>query len=349
MYTSGTTGDPKGVVVRYLRWGAVGGWAGLLGFKRDDRPYTGLSLTHGNAQLVTLACSLAMGMRAVFSRKFTKSRLWDISRKYGCTMFNLLGGMTTAIYSEPARANDADNPVRFVLSAGMPAAIWRAFETRFNLQIMEFYGAVEGGLTINPVGVGPVGSIGKPPASVKVRIVDENDADVKVGDCGEIIFQPVDGTTPVVDYFHNVDASRSKTRDGWLRMGDIGHADADGWLYFDYRAGGGIRHNGDFVNTGFVEKAIAESPDVSDVFVYGVPSASGSPGEKDAVAAIVLELDVAFDAARLFAWCRKKLEANFVPSYFQVVSEIPKTASEKPQERFLLEAFRVDAVNVFRE
>lgn len=349
MYTSGTTGDPKGVVVRYLRWGAVGGWAGLLGFERDDRPYTGLSLTHGNAQLVTLACSLKMGMRAVFSRKFTKSRLWDISRKYGCTMFNLLGGMTTAIYSEPARANDADNPVRFVLSAGMPAAIWRAFETRFDLQVMEFYGAVEGGLTINPVGVGPVGSIGKPPASVKVRIVDENDVDVKIGECGEIIFQAVDGSAPVVDYFHNVDASRSKTRDGWLRMGDIGHADADGWLYFDYRAGGGIRHNGDFVNTGFVEKAIAESPDVSDVFVYGVPAASGSPGEKDAVAAIVLELDVAFDAARLFAWCRKKLEANFVPSYFQVVSEIPKTASEKPQERFLLEAFRVDAANVFRE
>ena len=349
MYTSGTTGDPKGVVVRYLRWGTVGSWSGVLGFKREDRPYTGLSLTHGNAQLVTLASGLRLGMRAVFSRKFTKSRLWDISRKYGCTVFNLLGGMTTAIYSEPVRPNDADNPVRVVVSAGMPAAIWKDFEKRFNLQIMEFYGAVEGGLTINPIGAGPVGSIGKPPPSVKVRIVDENERDVGPFEHGEIIFQAADGTPPVVDYFHNPEASSKKTQGGWLRMGDIGHFDNDGWMYFDYRVGGGIRHNGDFVNTAFVEKAIAESPDVTDVFVYGVPAASGSPGEKDVVAAIVLEKGVKFDAATLFRWCRQKLEANFVPSYLQVVGEIPKTASEKPLERFLLEAFAPDAANIHTE
>lgn len=348
MYTSGTTGDPKGVVVRYLRWGTVGSWAPVLGFKREDRPYTGLSLTHGNAQLVTLASGLRLGMREVFSRKFTKSRLWDISRKYGCTVFNLLGGMTTAIYSEPVRANDADNPVRFVVSAGMPAAIWKDFEKRFDLQVMEFYGAVEGGLTINPIGAGPVGSIGKPPPSVKVRIVDENERDVGPFEHGEIIFQAADGTPPVVDYFKNPEASAKKTLGGWLRMGDIGHFDQEGWMYFDYRVGGGIRHNGDFVNTAFVEKAIAESPDVTDVFVYGVPAASGSPGEKDVVAAVVLEKGVKFDSAALFSWCRQKLEANFVPSYLQVVDEIPKTASEKPLERFLLEAFAPDAANVYR-
>jgi len=348
MYTSGTTGDPKGVVVRYVRWGTVGSWAPVLGFKREDRPYTGLSLTHGNAQLVTLASGLRLGMREVFSRKFTKSRLWDISRKYGCTVFNLLGGMTTAIYSEPARPDDADNPVRFVVSAGMPAAIWKDFEKRFDLKVMEFYGAVEGGLTINPIGVGPVGSIGKPPPSVKVRIVDENEQDVKPFAHGEIIFQPVDGTPPVVDYFKNPEASAKKTRGGWLRMGDIGHFDNEGWMYFDYRVGGGIRHNGDFVNTAFVEKAIAENPAVTDVFVYGVPAASGSPGEKDVVAAIVPEKGVQLDPAALFAWCRQKLEPNFVPSYLQVVDEIPKTASEKPLERFLFEAFAPDAANVHR-
>lgn len=349
MYTSGTTGDPKGVVVRYNRWGTVGNWSGVLGFKRDDRPYTGLSLTHGNAQLLTLASTLKLGMRAVFSRKFTKSRLWEISRKYRCTVFNLLGGMTTAIYSEPKRADDADNPVRFVLSAGMPGAIWKDFEKRFNLQVMEFYGAVEGGLTINPIGVGPVGSIGKPPPSLKARIVDENDRDVGPFEHGEIIFQAADGTPPVVEYFHNPEASAKKTRGGWLRMGDIGHFDNQGWMYFDYRVGGGIRHNGDFVNTGFVEKAIAESPDVSDVFVYGVAAASGSPGEKDVVAAIVLEKGVQFDPAALFSLCRQKLEANFIPSYLQVVDEIPKTASEKPLERFLLEAFSPNAANVYSE
>jgi crotonobetaine/carnitine-CoA ligase len=156
---------------------------------------------------------------------------------------------------------------------------------------------------------------------------------------GEICSRPSDGSAASVEYHGNPDASAKKTHGGWLRSGDIGHTDADGWFYFDYRKGGGIRHNGDFVNVGFVEKALAELPSVSDVFVYGVTAASGAPGEKDVVAAIVPSDPGAFSAADVFAACRKALEANFVPSYLQVVDEIPKTASEKPQERFLLEAF----------
>jgi carnitine-CoA ligase len=144
LYTSGTTGDPKAILSPYSRFATVAGLGAALGLQPDDRPYAGLSLTHANAQLITLGTSLQMGLRAVFSRKFTKSRLWDITRRYGCTMFNLLGGMTTAIYSEPPRAEDADNPVRYVLSAGMPAALWPEFARRFGVRIYEFYGAAEG-------------------------------------------------------------------------------------------------------------------------------------------------------------------------------------------------------------
>jgi crotonobetaine/carnitine-CoA ligase len=286
-------------------------------------------------------------MRAVFSRKFTKSRLWDIARKYGCTTFNLLGGMTTAIYSEPNKPNDGDNPIRFVISAGMPAAIWKEFEQRFNLQILEFYGAVEGGLTIKPIGQGPIGSIGKPPEFLKLRLVDEYGEDVPIGEQGEIVFQPADGSAPLVDYLHDPAASTKKVHGGWLRMGDIGHMDKDGWLFFDFRAGGAIRHNGDFINPAVIEKALAESPMVSDVFVYGVKAESGAPGEKDVVAAIVPASMEDFSVSSLFALCRAKLEANSIPTYFQIVSEIPKTASEKPIERFLLEAFGKDGQNVF--
>ena len=85
---------------------------------------------------------------------------------------------------------------------------------------------------------------------------------------------------------------------------------------------------------------------VDDVFVYGVPSSNGVPGEKDVVAAIVPASAADFDPADVFRHCRATLESNFVPSYLQIVEEIPKTASEKPQERFLLEAFALDAPNV---
>jgi len=348
IYTSGTTGDPKGVVFPNGRFGAFALLGQLLGYRPDDRPYTGLSLTHGNAQAVTLGPSLYMGLRAVFSRRFTKSRLWEVCREHGCTTFSLLGGMATAIYAEPERANDADNPVRMVISAGMPKPIWERFERRFGVQIFEWYGAVEGGLAYKPIGQGPLGSFGKPAPGLEMKIVDETGAECAPGVVGEIVSRPAGGSASV-EYLDNADASRKKTEGGWLRSGDMGHRDAEGWLFFDHRKGGGIRHNGDFVNPGFVEKVVAEHPAVSDVFVYGVPAASGAPGEKDVVAAIVRVPGARFDPAEVFAACRRGLEANFVPSYLQLVDEIPKTASEKPQERFLLERFAPDAPGVHVE
>jgi len=349
IYTSGTTGDPKGVVFPNARFGLFGMLGTLLGYQPDDRPYTGLSLTHGNAQAVTLGPSLHMSLRAVFSRRFTKSKLWDICRRYGCTTFSMLGGMATAIYSEPPRPDDADNPVRMVVDAGMPAAIWEAFEKRFNVKIFEWYGAIEGGLAFKPIGVGPIGSFGKPVPGLEMKIVDEYDNECPPGVIGEIVSRPATGEAATVEYFGNPEASEAKTRGGWLRSGDMGHRDEEGWFFFDYRKGGGIRHNGDFINPGFVEKVIAEHPCVSDVFVYGVPAASGAPGEKDVVAAIVPAPGVEFDPASIFAKCRRDLEPNFVPSYLQVVDEIPKSVSEKPQERFLAERFRPNAPNVYTE
>jgi crotonobetaine/carnitine-CoA ligase len=346
LYTSGTTGDPKAILTTHARFMTGATVGAILGLTREDRPYTGLSLTHANAQVITLGIALAMGLRGVISRRFTRSRLWDITRRYGCTMFNLLGGMTTAIYAEPRRGDDRDNPVRVVLSAGMPAAIWEDFARRFDVQISEFYGAAEGGLTFNVANAGPIGSCGKAPPNLEVAILDETGARCAPGEAGEICFRNADGSAPVVRYLKNTEASSRKTAGGWLHMGDIGHLDAEGWLYFDYRMGGGIRRNGDFINTAFIEKAIAELDTVADVYVYGVPMAGMAPGEKDVVAAVVATDPARFDAQAVFETCRAKLDGNSVPRFVQVVDEIPKTASEKPQERFLLQAFDVAAANV---
>ena len=314
----------------------------------SDVLYTGLSLTHGNAQGFTLSPSLCVGIPSVFSRKFTKSGLWSTIRRFDCTVFTVLGGMTVAIYAEPPKDDDADNPVRMIISAGMPKAIWKHFEERFDLALFEVYGAAEGGLFWND-GSGPTGSFGHLTTNplFEGRVVDEDDNDVVPGELGELIWRNRDGSEIVVQYLNNPEASAEKTRDGWFRTGDIVHTDADGWLFFDFRAGGGIRHNGDFVNPGFVEKALVEIAGIDDVFVYGVAGENMAPGEKDVVAAIVPTDDGAFDAQAVFQACRHKLEANFVPSYLQIVDEIPKTASEKPQERFLRDRFAPDADGVF--
>lgn len=348
IYTSGTTGDPKGIVGDHMRFGGTGMLGGIFGYAEDERPYTGLSFTHNNAQATALAPSLMSGYRAVLSRRFTKSRLWDICRRYGCTSFSLVGGMATGIYSEPPRADDSDNPVRLVVSGGMPAAIWEALEKRFDVNIFEFYGASDGGgMAYNAVGVGPVGSFGKPMDGVVMKILDAEDNECPPGTIGEICCRPTTGEDAKVEYHENPEASRKKISGGWNRSGDMGHSDEEGWLYFDYRAGAGIRHNGDFVSTSQVEKVIAEDPQVSDVFVYGVPAASGAPGEKDVVAAIVASDAPTFDSRAVFEHCRSGLEPNCVPSYLQLLDEIPKTASEKPQERFLQQRFSPQADGIF--
>ncbi|MFW6113921.1 MAG: AMP-binding protein, partial [Actinomycetota bacterium] len=177
IYTSGVTGNPKGVVVKSTRTLMYTGLAKMVwGYTEESRPYTGLSLTHGNAQAVTLMSSIGLGIPAVISQRFTKSRIWDICRHYGCTTFSLLGGMMSGIYNEPPRPDDADNPVEVVISAGTPVAIWEAFEKRFDVKILEWYGAVEGGFAYKPIDQGPIGSFGKPIEGVmEAMIVDEND------------------------------------------------------------------------------------------------------------------------------------------------------------------------------
>lgn len=349
IYTSGTTGNPKGVMVKEDRLATYALFAKMVWqYKETDILYTGLSLTHGNAQAVTMIPSLYLGIPAVFSHKFTKSRIWDICRKYSCTTFSLLGGMMTGIYSEPVRNNDSDNPVRLVISGGTPPTMWQEFEERFKVKIHEWYGAVEGGFAHNPPGSGPIASFGKPlPGVMEMKVVREDDTECVAFEKGELIGRMLRGNTEV-EYFGNKQASGEKTRGGWLRTGDICHTDGDGWLFFDFRVGGGIRRQGDFIQPEYVEKIIAEHPDVSDVCVYGIPAASGAPGESDIVAAVVPFAGKTIDLQSLQDTCQDKLERNSVPTYLQLVDEIPKTVSEKNLTRLLMDQFKPDAHNVYK-
>ena len=288
----------------------------------EDCLYTGLSLTHGNAQAVTF--SSAIGAEIPCRDQSALHQVAAVGHLPQARLYHLLAAGRDGdghLQRTAEGAEDADNPVRFVTSAGMPRAVWEPFEERFDLKILEWYGAVEGGLAFKPIGVGPVGSFGKaPPGSRDEGSSTRTTSSARPSVPGEICSRPETGEAPSVEYLDKPDASAEKTRGGWLRSGDVGHTDDDGWLFFDYRKGGGLRHNGDFVNAGFVEKVIAEHDGVSDVFVYGVPASSGAPGEKDVVAAVVPR-GTGLDPASVFALCTEGLEGNFVPSYLQVVRD----------------------------
>jgi acyl-CoA synthetase (AMP-forming)/AMP-acid ligase II len=348
IYTSGTTGDPKGVMVRNNRFGMYNILSRLVWkYKPSDALYNGLSLTHGNAQAVTLFPALTTGTKAVFSAKFTKSRIWDICRKYGCTSFSLLGGMMAGIFNESEKDNDNENPVKTVISAGTPRAIWEEFENRFDLKILEWYGAVEGGFSYKPPGKGPIGSFGKPlPGMMEFKIVDFTDEPLPDGETGELIIRMTKGETKV-DYLGKPEASEEKTRGGWLRTGDMVHKDENGWYFFDFRKGSELRRAGDFIQPDYIESVIGKQESVSEVCVYGIPAASGAPGESDLVAAVSPFQGETIDPAAIYAQCKENLEPNSIPSYLQVVEEIPKTISEKALDRVLKLDFKPDGDNIF--
>ena len=208
------------------------------------------------------------------------------------------------------------------------------------------FGAAEGGLTLNPPGAGPVGSIGKAPPGAVCEILDEDDQVVGPGVEGEICFRRTDGSVAPVRYFGNPEASAAKTRGGWFRTGDIGWKDAEGWIYFSHRAGQSIRRNGDFINARAIEAAIAAMPGVADVYVYGVATVDNAPGEKEVVAAIVPG-EGWRDASAIFEACARDLGSTSVPSIVQILDEIPKTASEKPQDRHLIAMLSGDDPQTF--
>lgn len=343
MFTSGTTGNPKAVVISHGAYMSRARGMHGIELNVDDILYTGLSLTHINAQ-GTLRIGLTAGLPVVVSRKFSKRHLWPICRRFGCTMFNILGGMIPEIYSIPEAPDDADNPVRLIISAGMPPDLWKEYERRYGVRICEIYGSTEGGGALtNPPGTGPIGSLGKPPPELEAGVFDDEGRRCPPMQPGELRFRRKDGVPIKTTYFRNPEASEAKVADGWFRTGDVVHEDEEGWFFFHYRIGGGVRRNGDFINTALVEAALIKSGLVSDVFVYGVATPRNVAGEKTLVAAVVPRM-ADFSENALTTYCGKTLQKRDIPEIIQILTEIPKTISEKPIERACIDKLREDGL-----
>ena len=162
------------------------------------------------------------------------------------------------------------------------------------------------------------------------------------------MFANKDGTPCEVNYYRNPDASARKTRAGLLWMGDIGYKDEKGYFYFLHRDGGSIRRNGEFISATEIEKRLMDHPAVRDVFVFGVKSENGVAGEQDIVAALELSSACNCDLQALYRHCAEGLEKSHIPTYVQVMQQIPKTSAEKPLISLLQSSFDSALENVHR-
>jgi len=330
MYTSGTTGLPKGVTIPHQQIIGAPFLASFAGLDADDVFYTCLPLFHANAALISIWGAFGLGTRVALSPRFSASRFWDDVRRYGATQFNSLGAMMPILFKQPERPDDADNPCRIVLSAACPKEIWEAFEWRFGVEIIEFYGTVEGGLSMAGPDA-PVGSIGKPLPINEMRIVRDDDTECDPYEVGEIVSRPVGGP-PTVQYYKNPDATAEKVRGGWMRSGDAGYVDADGYLWFADRKKDFLRRRGENISSFEVEKVLNDHPDVLESAVYAVPA---ELSEDDVMAALVLQPGATLDPVDLMRHCEKRMAYFMVPRYLRVVDELEKTGTHRVQKQSL--------------
>jgi crotonobetaine/carnitine-CoA ligase len=329
MYTSGTTGRPKGVAQRHRRVPLVPAAGSGPEFRADDVLYCCLPLFHANALGLSARRALTLGVPMALARRFSASRLWDDCRRYGCTSFNALGAMIPILMKQPERPDDRDNPVRIVVSAACPASVWRAFEKRFDIVVHEFYGAVDGGgfSVANPPGVGPPGSFGRPTAPY--RIVGDDGNDVPPGQPGELWWKLEGNATRRVEYYKNPEASSAKTAGGWLHTGDVVRVDEQGFMFFVDRKTESLRRRGENISSYEVERDINKHPAVLESAVFGVPS---ELGEDDVMAVVVLKPGQSVTPEALIEHCEREMAYFMVPRYLEFRDELPKTGTHRTQK-----------------
>jgi fatty-acyl-CoA synthase len=345
IFTSGTSAAPKAVICtqrRLLQTGAR--MVAIMDLGPDDTGYVCMPLFHSNALMVGWAPSIVVGGSVGLARKFTASGWLDDVRRYGATYFNYTGKPLSYLVATPERPDDADNPLRVAFgNEGSPEVV-ETFSRRFGVEVIDAFGATEGGIAVNREDGMKQGSVGKVTETVKVVDPDGNelprakfDDDGSLANADECVGEIVNtaGAGPFEGYYNNPDATSSTLRGGWYWSGDLGYVDEDGFLYFAGRTADWLRVDGENFPAGPIEAAIGRHPDVVLAAVYGVPDEHA--GDQIMVA-LQLRTGASFDpgAFARFVDGLPDIGPKWRPRYVRIVSEFPSTGTNKIVKRTLV-------------
>jgi len=346
MYTSGTTGKPKGVMLTHGNLAANAHAISrehLLG--PDDRVAAVLPLYHINAFAVTMLAPLAHGGSLAIARRFSAARFWDMVASNHCTWINVVPTIISYLLEGAAPPRERLAAIRFCrsASAALPPEHHRAFEAKFDIGIIETMGLTE---TVAPAFSNPIdpsarriGSVGHP-SGCEARVVDEAGRTLPDGETGEILIR---GPQVAIGYFHNPEAtSAAFLEDGWMRTGDLGRRDADGFFYITGRIKELIIKGGENIAPREIDEVLLRHPAVADAATVGVPDRHY--GQEILACVIVREgrrgerpEDEERLREELRAFCATHLGRYKTPRDIRFVDELPRGPSGKVQRLKLLE------------
>jgi crotonobetaine/carnitine-CoA ligase len=342
MYTSGTTGPSKGVMMPNAQCHLFAECVVNLTRLTDaDAYFVATPLYHGNAPLMQVYPALLVGARAVIWPRFSASEWVTQIRRVGATVTNLLGVMMDFVHRQPPREDDRCHRLRVVLGQPAPAAIVEDFKRRFGPErILEYYGMTEiGVVTMMPYDEFRAGSCGKVVSEwFDLKIVDpETDEELPPGEAGDLLVRPREPWIFNQGYWAMPERSLAALRNVWYHTGDGLKRDGDGYYYFVDRMRDVIRRRAVNISSYDIETVVGDHPAVLEGAVVAVPSEFAG-GEDEIKVCLVLREGAGLVPEAFMAWCEERLPYFAVPRYVEVLSELPKTPSNKVQKYLLRQA-----------
>jgi long-chain acyl-CoA synthetase len=333
LYTSGTTGFPKGATLSH---GNVvsNGWTTLhhAGFTKEDRMILFLPIFHVFGQNFIMNATFMACGTLVLHRRFVPDPVLDSIRKDRVTMFFAVPTIYIALLNM-ALPEDAFSSIRYEFSAAstMPREISARWTERFGRPVYEGYGLTECSpfACYNHDFRHKFGSVGTPVENFEIKIMDEEDREVPLGKWGEICIK---GPGVMQGYWNKPDETRQALRNGWLHSGDIGTMDDEGYVFIVDRVKDMINVSGFKVWPAEVEEFLYKHPAIQEVAVFGC--AHPEKGET-VVAAIVLKEGAKATGADIIAHCRNHMAAYKAPARVDFISELPKSPTGKILKRTL--------------
>ncbi len=329
--TSGTTGRSKLVMQTHRAYAMAGeGFPWWLELTSDDVLMTALPLFHLNAPAYSLMGSLACGAGLVLLERFSASGFIDAARRHGATEFNAIGAMVEILMRQPERPDDADTALRICYTGPSPTKERQLeIERRFGLRVVCGYAMSESPYALVwHRGMRPYGTLGVPrqhPALGHVndaRVIDDSGNEVAPGASGELLLR---NPTVTPGYWEMPEETARVIVDGWLHTGDLVTVNADGTYTFVSRIKEVLRRRGENLSPVEVQDVLELHPDVAEAAVVGVPSELS----EEEIKAFVVPAAGTVDLPTLRAFAAEKLAAFKVPRYWQVMSELPRTPTQR--------------------